>query len=50
MKAVIWTDVFQTLIMVSCLIAVIIHGSVKMNGFGNVWRINDEGGRVVFDE
>nr|XP_054752022.1 sodium-dependent multivitamin transporter-like [Lytechinus pictus] len=50
MKAVIWTDVFQTLVMVSCLIAVIIHGSVKMNGFGNVWRINNEGGRVVFDD
>ncbi|XP_071507339.1 sodium-coupled monocarboxylate transporter 1-like [Diadema antillarum] len=50
MKAVIWTDVFQTIIMVSCLIAVIIHGSIKMDGFANVWSINKEGGRVIFDD
>ncbi|XP_070536023.1 sodium-dependent multivitamin transporter-like [Ptychodera flava] len=48
MKAVIWTDVFQTFIMFAGLLAIIIQGSIAMGGFGEIWRINEEGGRVQF--
>ncbi|XP_077993904.1 sodium-coupled monocarboxylate transporter 1-like [Glandiceps talaboti] len=48
MKAVIWTDVFQTFIMFAALMAVIIRGSIEMGGFDRIWQINEEGGRVEF--
>ncbi|XP_022109169.1 sodium-coupled monocarboxylate transporter 1-like [Acanthaster planci] len=49
-KAVVWTDVFQTLVMFAGLLAVIIQGSIVFGGFQNIWQINQEGGRIVFNE
>jgi len=50
MKAVIWTDVFQAGVMVTGLIVVIIVGVIQLDGFGEVFRIASEGGRLkVFD-
>ena len=46
----IWTDVFQASIMVGGLIMVVIVGSIEVGGFGEVWRINDNFGRLKFFE
>jgi sodium-coupled monocarboxylate transporter 8/12 len=48
MKAVMWTDVFQITLMFAGLIAILIQGSIDQGGFGNVWKILDESGRVEF--
>ncbi|XP_004627470.1 sodium-dependent multivitamin transporter isoform X1 [Octodon degus] len=39
LKAVIWTDVFQTLVMFLGQVAVIIVGSAKVGGMGRVWAL-----------
>ncbi|XP_032898629.1 sodium-coupled monocarboxylate transporter 1 isoform X1 [Amblyraja radiata] len=48
LKAVVWTDVFQMLIMISGFLAVIIRGSVVQGGFQRIWNISQEGGRLNF--
>nr|XP_039270916.1 sodium-coupled monocarboxylate transporter 1-like [Styela clava] len=48
LKAVLWTDVFQGIVMCAGFIAVIIKGSELEGGFGNVWRKCEEGGRIDF--
>ncbi|XP_031566421.1 sodium-dependent multivitamin transporter-like [Actinia tenebrosa] len=48
LKAVIWTDVFQSVVMVAGLIAVVIVGSNEVGGMSEVWRINKEFGRMKF--
>ncbi|KAL5020353.1 hypothetical protein ScPMuIL_003245 [Solemya velum] len=48
MKAVVWTDVFQSLVMISGLLAIVIQGAIKVGGLGEVWRINDDWGRIHF--
>jgi Na+/proline symporter len=47
-KAVIWTDVFQALIMIAGIIAVIAIGTFDIGGFTNLFDINDKGGRLNF--
>ena len=47
-KGVIWTDVFQTLIMFVGLVAVIGKGVYDVDGLANMWRINERGGRLNF--
>ncbi|XP_033107426.1 sodium-coupled monocarboxylate transporter 2-like isoform X2 [Anneissia japonica] len=46
LKAVIWTDVFQSCIMFIGLLTIIIQGSVALDGFGNIWEINKQNGRI----
>ncbi|XP_064614602.1 LOW QUALITY PROTEIN: sodium-coupled monocarboxylate transporter 1-like [Liolophura sinensis] len=48
MKAVVWTDVFQAVIMVAGLFAVIIQGAISVGGLGEVWRLNEEWDRINF--
>ncbi|GIY73374.1 putative sodium-dependent multivitamin transporter [Caerostris extrusa] len=48
MKAVLWTDLFQSLMMFSAIFAVIIKGTLDVGGFSEVWRIADEGKRIQF--
>jgi len=50
LKAVIWTDVFQSMIMVAGLIVVVIVGSIEVGGFSEVWRINKQFDRLNFFE
>ncbi|XP_022088819.1 solute carrier organic anion transporter family member 1B2-like isoform X2 [Acanthaster planci] len=45
-KAVIWTDAIQMLLIFATIVVVIIKGSLEMGGIGNVWRIAQEGGRI----
>lgn len=46
LKAVIWTDVFQTLVMVAGQLAVIIVGAQNAGGIANVWEINYNAGKI----
>ncbi|XP_037384247.1 sodium-dependent multivitamin transporter [Talpa occidentalis] len=46
LKAVIWTDVFQTLVMFLGQLAVIIVGSAKVGGMGHVWDVASQHGRI----
>lgn len=50
MKAVIWTDVFQTCVMLSGFMAIYIHGTVLVGGPGTVLEITKNGSRINFDE
>jgi SSS family transporter len=47
-KAVIWTDVFQMIMMFTGLITVISKGVYDIGGFSELWKINSEGGRLNF--
>uniref|UniRef100_A0A8C4Q8U8 Sodium-dependent multivitamin transporter n=1 Tax=Eptatretus burgeri TaxID=7764 RepID=A0A8C4Q8U8_EPTBU len=46
LRAVVWTDVFQTFVMVSGLLSVIIVGANEVGGIGRVWDLAIEGGRI----
>ncbi|MPC19031.1 Sodium-coupled monocarboxylate transporter 2 [Portunus trituberculatus] len=45
-KAVVYTDVMQTLLMFIGLIVVIVVCCLDLGGFSNVWSAADEGGRL----
>ncbi|XP_077990326.1 sodium-coupled monocarboxylate transporter 1-like [Glandiceps talaboti] len=49
MKAVLWADTFQLLVMISGFLAVIIQASIEVGGWGKVMEICKEGGRIEFD-
>ncbi|XP_049759196.1 sodium-dependent multivitamin transporter isoform X1 [Elephas maximus indicus] len=46
LKAVIWTDVFQTLVMFLGQLVVIIVGSAKVGGLGRVWEVASQHDRI----
>lgn len=46
LKAVIWTDVFQTLIMFLGQLVVIIVGAAKVGGMGHVWTVASKHGLI----
>ncbi|XP_051996571.1 sodium-coupled monocarboxylate transporter 1 [Xyrauchen texanus] len=46
LKAVIWTDVFQMIIMLVGFVAVIARGSVLQGGLGRIWNDSYHGGRL----
>lgn len=46
MKAVLVTDVFQSLLMFAAVFAIIIYGAIEMNGLDQIWKIAEEGGRT----
>lgn len=48
MKAVLWTDLFQSLLMFSAVFAVIAKGTIDVGGLSEVWRLADEGKRIEF--
>uniref|UniRef100_A0AAY4D0B6 Solute carrier family 5 member 8 n=1 Tax=Denticeps clupeoides TaxID=299321 RepID=A0AAY4D0B6_9TELE len=50
LKAVIWTDVFQMVIMLTGFVAVIARGAVLRGGLGRIWEDARQGGRLeAFD-
>nr|CAD7452229.1 unnamed protein product [Timema tahoe] len=49
MKAVVVTDVFQSLLMFAAVFLVIIKGAIDVGGLGEIWRIAKEGYRLEFD-
>ncbi|NWR82157.1 SC5A6 protein, partial [Centropus unirufus] len=46
LKAVIWTDVFQTLVMVAGQLAVIVVGARRVGGMAHVWRLAEREGKI----
>lgn len=50
MKAVIWTDVFQIIIMLVGFAAIYIHGTVLVGGPALVLEIANNGSRINFNE
>lgn len=46
LKAVIWTDVFQTVVMFAGQLAVIVVGTMKVGGMGRVWQLATEHGKI----
>uniref|UniRef100_A0A8C5AG20 Solute carrier family 5 member 5 n=1 Tax=Gadus morhua TaxID=8049 RepID=A0A8C5AG20_GADMO len=50
MKAVIWTDVFQILVMLSGFLAIFIHGTVLVGGPARVLEIAYNGSRLNFND
>lgn len=48
MKAVLWADTAQMVIMLGGILAVIIQGTISVGGMGKVWQIAEDGGRINF--
>ncbi|XP_043243518.1 sodium-coupled monocarboxylate transporter 1-like [Amphibalanus amphitrite] len=48
MKAVLWTDTVQVIIMFGAIMAVIIKGSIDVGGFDVVWQTAVNGDRIEF--
>ncbi|XP_058691583.1 sodium-dependent multivitamin transporter [Poecile atricapillus] len=46
LKAVIWTDVFQTLVMLAGQVAVIVVGAWRVGGMARVWRVAEQEGKI----
>ncbi|KAG8122932.1 putative Sodium-dependent multivitamin transporter-like protein [Naja naja] len=46
LKAVIWTDVFQTFVMFAGQLAVIVVGTIKVGGIDRVWKVAAENGKI----
>ncbi|CAF1498513.1 unnamed protein product, partial [Rotaria sordida] len=49
MKAIIWTDVLQAVVIVIGLLAVIVQGLITVGGFKQTFSIASQGGRIQFD-
>jgi Na+/proline symporter len=49
MKAVIWTDVLQAIVILVGLLAAIIQGFIALGGVRRTLSIADKGGRIEFD-
>ncbi|KAJ3656756.1 hypothetical protein Zmor_015805 [Zophobas morio] len=48
LKAVVWTDTVQTVMMFAALIAVVFMGIDSVGGLSEVWRRNEAGDRLEF--
>ncbi|XP_060072989.1 sodium-dependent multivitamin transporter-like [Ylistrum balloti] len=48
MKAVVWTDVFQFLVMITGIMILLIKGVAGSGGLGQVWQTCSEQGRIRF--
>jgi Na+/proline symporter len=46
MKAVVWTDFLQGIVMAVSSVAVVIMGIVHIGGFGALWERSRDGGRI----
>lgn len=50
LKAVIWTDTVQFLMMNGSILLIIILGIVNEGGIFKIWQIAEESGRILFFE
>lgn len=48
LKAVVWTDTLQFILMIGGVLAVTVLGLMATGGFLNVWETADAGGRLIF--
>lgn len=49
-KAVLITDVFQSVLMFVAILTVIVTAAVNVGGLDEIWRIADQGKRIEFDK
>lgn len=47
LKAVLWANVLEAILMFTSLFAIIVQGCLLLNGIGNIFEIANEGGRLV---
>ncbi|XP_046573228.1 sodium/iodide cotransporter-like [Haliotis rubra] len=50
MKAVLWTDSFQAVLILVGLLSVFIQGCITIGGFGRAWDIASENSRIYFHD
>ena len=50
MKAVLWADTFQVLVMFAGIIAILIEGTKALGGIDKAWDIANKNGRIVILE
>jgi len=50
LKAVLWTDTLQLVIMIGGIFVVLIYGIVDGNGMAEIWEANKLSGRLDFLE
>ena len=50
LKAVVWIDFLQTVVIMISSIAIIIVGLMKVGGVGSVWEKSSFGGRILIFE
>ncbi|KAF2880368.1 hypothetical protein ILUMI_25784, partial [Ignelater luminosus] len=48
LKAVVWTDTVQTVVMFAALIIVMVLGTISVGGFEEVWTRSEHGDRLEF--
>jgi solute carrier family 5 (sodium-coupled monocarboxylate transporter), member 8/12 len=48
MKAVVWTDTFQVLVLYSSMVAILVKGTFDLGGVGVVWERNAAMNRTDF--
>ncbi|XP_055695888.1 putative sodium-dependent multivitamin transporter [Lutzomyia longipalpis] len=48
MKAVLITDVFQSILMFAAVFSIIIVAAILAGGLGEIWRVAEEGNRIEF--
>jgi sodium-coupled monocarboxylate transporter 8/12 len=48
LKAVVWTDAIQTIVMFGGVIAVAVLGTLKVGSVSEVWKRNVDSGRIEF--
>ncbi|XP_012943004.1 sodium-coupled monocarboxylate transporter 1 [Aplysia californica] len=48
MRAVVWTDVFQSVVMLAGLLAIVIEGTNQAGGLERVWTVADKWKRLEF--
>lgn len=48
MKAVLVTDVFQSILMFAAVYSIIVYAGIKAGGLGDIWRVAEEGNRLEF--
>jgi len=49
-KAVLITDIFQGLLMLTAVVTVIVTAAVATGGLDQIWQIAGEGSRLEFDK
>lgn len=50
MKAVMYTDAIQMVLMLAGMITILVKGSYDVGGFGEVWRLAADGDRLELYE
>ena len=48
LRSVIWTDVFQFVIMFTGIIVILILGGVRLGDYNNIWNLCKQGDRIQF--